>query len=425
MNNIISNLKNFTSENIDLRPANIEHRKINIKEVVAIIKNEKVLRNLELIKLNDIDIEIENLSIVYDRVKHLQDVFKLVKFEVDSKNVTSNLLILHEKNKTPQKYFQFNIKDAIEINQLHEQDVLHNIKTICIYNSFSQFYDNRHLTKYLKSLLEVGDQEKIQDINDSWNKPTIINQKSYKKVFRTVIDENGNYYLKSINSPNYKEYDIACIFALSTIGVALLQQKSNSYNITITRCRISEGEIDIFYKIKESYSNDHCIIEPVIRVRSKNDREHSIQRQFILNVKSLDGMGDGIDLYPNIKQTKNLTFYKQYNHTAAEDQIVQTFTNLGSVWDEIDTVKNDITNIMNSLNVADLKKAIEIHFSNNKNTLAKVKQLKEFFTKDAFYAIENLKSLLDYCGKIKSLGISFENEERMIIFLSNLLLDKK
>lgn len=399
-------------------------KKINISSIKSLIHNQKVNQILDALNVNLLNFDINNIEYVFERIKVLQDKYKLLRYEASSDKVTSQLILNAGGTKAEDKYFNFTIKDAIELEDVLEEGNKIDLNAISIYHSLGQFYDHRCLTKYLQFLKDAGDVDKVEDLNISWSKPSAKKYKVSRKIYRVLESENGTCFLKSINSRQYKEYGIACVFALSVIGIAKLQKVKPNLKVDIIKFGISESEIDIWYELNTIYSNEFCTIQPIIRVKSKDDRENSIQRQFVLLMNTIDGAEEGIELYPTMKNNGKLSFYQYMMHTAPEEQVVKGLTDFDDIFTDAETAMKDIEIFMKTKNFISLKQAITVHISNNRNALSKITEIKNFFNRDAFHAIENLKGLISYCGKIKTLGLSFEHEEKVIAYLSSLLFSK-
>ncbi|MEC4084657.1 hypothetical protein [Myroides odoratimimus] len=381
---------------------------------------ELIINKYDLDK--NILINIDKADIVYNQIKSYVDRFELLRLTVPENKVDTFL----KENPEEKKYdYYFNIKEACIDENTGE--MIENLEAVAIYDSLDLFYKDRSLSQYVKSLNKSKNLNKSQlldDLNISWKRHFDKYPKDVKpKIFR-VLKNKDLYYVKSINSKQYKEYGIAESFVLSMLELNKIHLREE-VNFTISSISLRESKIDMIISLDKKVSiKDVGYFRPSISIRNEDTGNASL------------GVHTSIEFYPENNEDNNKIYLfpkkdkdnnkienkTTANHTINQDTLLELFESISDLFDYLKQVEKDFKFYNDAQHPDELRQKIAEKVCNTKGMFKGLTKLQGLFERKKDQQITNLQNLLEMCGKAEMLDMDFDLKFKLRYLISNVLL---
>jgi len=414
------NLDYFKMTPVRNLSTDVELNNVSIRDLVDLIRNENVQHYVNQLYNFDRDenVNITNIKRAFKVIKSHVERFNRKRLLVQNNNVDVEVLHHQEIQKS---LFNFQISNCIDEDT---GENIQNASCVAIYNSIGQFYDDRKLKRYLNYLKDNNLHDILSSVNHSWK--DYYNRAEYVplNVFRTLYD--GEYYFaKSINKQGYKEYGIGEVFVIAILEHIALQKQNNSISFTIDKLSLSESEIDFQVSSNEAYQTENGALLPSMRIYSKDDGETGISISSMIKFRYSVEREEYLYFYT--RKDKNLDIHEKvsFNHTVSENTFVEKFSAIKDIYYNYQNIVTDIDLFSQVGNLQELLARLEQKIESNNSPFREVQSVRDLFKRDSIRHIENLASLLEYCGQIETLELDYDIESKLRYLISNLLIYNK
>ncbi|WKD86308.1 hypothetical protein KCTC32516_01678 [Polaribacter huanghezhanensis] len=245
-------------ERISCRDFPLEDEGVKVKDVLKLI--EKTGFEEELFKVFDLEsiknefIEVPGASTLVHAILNIENRLKKIDITAQLKDVKTvgftdeNQALLEIANIENEELLKLFRKDLIDF------ETTYSVKA----DYFNQLYD---MNKYLSFLLNKEYRDIVNNNIDMLEEKNKENED--EKVFKTVIDNKKNRYVRAIVSKRYKDYNIPFSVFVTLIQLHSLNKNKNlsfsvsKFSLTDSEIRVefkNEKEYDFFDKSKVSFS---------------------------------------------------------------------------------------------------------------------------------------------------------------------------
>lgn len=376
----------------------------------------------------DFHINIGNIGTAYKYVEYVSNKYEYINNLWSSNNqVKASFSASEENDSKAELYFEFDF--------LHDEDGVEysGIKAKVEYDSSSQFYKDRELSKYVnylksknnKTLSSIRDRNiLIDDVNDSWKKQYARNPKSIiDRKFKFLKDKKGNYFLKSIASKAYKEYGVSFCFVISMLSLHKAMQKDKGLNLDINSLSLNESKIDIIVS-----SGNPVFVKEIGRFLSSsilinnNDLGNkSLSFTHSVKLTPLQNDENKLFLFPKFKDSE-LKYKMSAGHITGVNNVLKLFDNLSSVLYSVDDYVKDFKEIAKTNTPDELRQKIEEKIVSSNSPYKGIKKLKDLFSRSSVQHIDNLAKLLEICQKAELIDMEYDLKFQLRYLISNVLL---
>lgn len=361
----------------------------------------------------EVKIEFDKIDKLLPIVKKYVSRFKTLRIQAATNNVTTSFTD-NADNKDILFTIREGVVDGAEVDELD---------AVAIYDSINMFYEDRKLSSYINYLKKnVRDPRLLYAVNNSWDE--YYEEKKLKKRLYRVLDDNFDegFYLKSINSDNYREYGVAETFVLTILELHKIS-KINSTSFYVNSLALSESKIEIIlHDSNKTYLEELGYIHPSIALRNEDQGNTSIGFYSSLEFKlaNMDDQGK-IHFFPN-KEVKGIETKKTLNHTANVKTFVDSYESIQNFFHDVDEFKEDFHFLKETDTPDQLRTKIEEKIISNNSPFRNLQKLKDLFTREKAGHIDNLATLLHLCGKAEMIDMDYDLKFRLRYLISNVLL---
>lgn len=386
------------------------------EDLLKLIDDEE-LKNMIINKYNldkNYKIEIEKIEYLYNLVKQYSQRFELLRIEAKESDVTCELKFDDSSDAT----YIFSIKDGNEGELFFDL-----IEAEAIYDSINLFYNDKSLSQYVKSLSKISNKKTLlTDLNKSWAEYYKNNKTSAKtKLFR-LLQHKENFYLKSINTSAFKEYGIAESFVVTILELQNYKTLHPESEFVISSISISESKLDLIIShVKSIQLGDLGFLRSSISVRNEDQGNTSFGIYSTLEFFTNSNIDEKIYLYPRNDENK-IKNSKISKHSVSNETFLLTLSNIETLFDLGDQMKNDFHFYEGSATYDELRSKIEEKLISNNSPFKNLKKLKDLFSRETTGQVENLETLLRICASSDSIDMDYDLKFKLRYIISNVLL---
>lgn len=361
----------------------------------------------------EVKIEFDKIDKLLPIVKKYVSRFKTHRIQAATNNVTTSF-----SDDAANKDVLFTIREGvIDGAEVDELDA------IAIYDSVNMFYKPRRLSQYINFLKnDIRDPRLLFAVNSSWDE--YYEEKKLKTRLYRILEDNldEGYYLKSINSDNYKEYGVAETFVLTILELHRIS-KVKSTSFYISSIALSESKIEIIlHDSNKSHLKELGYIYPSISIRNEDQGNTSIGFYSSLEFKLANVDDNGkIHFFPN-KNVKDIETKKTLNHTVTVKTFVDSYESIQSFFHQVKDFKEDFYFLKKATTPDQLRAKIEEKIVSSNSPFRNIQKLKDLFTREKAGHINNLARLLHLCGKAEMIDMDYDLKFRLRYLISNVLL---
>lgn len=404
---------------------------IKAEKLLNLIKDEEfkkaIITHYGLSSL-DFYINIGNIDTAYNYVEYVSNKYEYINNLWSNNNhVKASFLASEENDSKAELYFDFDFlydkEDGLTYND---------IKAKVEYDSSSQFYNDRELSKYInylksknnKGLSSIRDRNiLIDDVNDSWKKHYARNPKSIlERRFKFLKDKQGNYYLKSISSKFYKEYGVSFCFVIAMLALHKAMENDKGLNLDINTLSLNESKIDIIVSSGNAVFIEEIgqFISSSILINNNDLGNKSLSFTHSLKLTPLQNDENKIYLFPKFKSNE-LKYKISTSHKSDVFDVLSVFDNLSSVIHSNDEYIKDFKTIATTNTPDELRQKIEEKILNS-NVFKGVHKLKDLFKRSPVQHVDNLAKLLEICQRAEMIDMDYDLKFKLRYWISDILL---
>lgn len=404
---------------------------INAEKLLNLIKDEEfkkaIITHYSLSSL-DFYINIGNIDTAYKYVEYVSNKYEYINNLWSSNDkVKASFLASEENDSKAELYFDF--------DSLHDKEdgvTYNDIKAKVEYDSSSQFYNDRELSKYInylksknnRSLSSIRDRNiLIEDVNNSWKRQYERNPNSnLERKFKFLKDKKGNYFLKSITSKRYKEYGVSFCFVIAMLSLHKAMQKYKGLNLDISSLALNESKIDIIVSSGQTEFIEDIgqFMSSSILINNNDLGNKSLSFTHSLKLTPFQNDENKIFLFPKVKE-KDLKYKISTSHTSDVFDVLKVFDNLSDVIHSNEAYINDFKMITATNNPDELRQKIEEKILNS-NAFKGVHKLKDLFKRSPVQHIDNLAKLLEICQRAEMIDMDYDLKFKLRYWISDILL---
>ena len=404
---------------------------IKAEKLLDLIKDDdfrsKIIKHYDLTSL-DFHINIGNIDTAFKYVEYVSNKYEYINnLWSSNKHVNARFDTSEENISKAELYFEFDF--------LRDEDgvIYTDIRAKAEYDSSSQFYKDRELSKYVnylksknnKTLSSIRDRNiLIDDVNDSWKKQYERNPTSIaERKFKFLKDKKGSYFLKSIASNAYKEYGVSFCFVISMLSLHKAMENDKGLSLHINSLSLNESKIDIIVS-----SGNPVFVKEIgqflsssILINNNDLGNKSLSFTHSVKLTPLQNDENKIFLFPKFKDNE-LKYKMSAGHLTGVDNVLKLFDNLSSVLYTVENYVKEFKAIAKTNTPDELRQKIEEKIVSSNSPYKGVKKLKDLFSRSSVQHIDNLAKLLEICQKAELIDMEYDLKFQLRYLISNVLL---
>jgi hypothetical protein len=396
----------------------------------------------EDVKTDDIGIKVSEVLKIISKNKYFEKFYELLKIqEIEDEfiNIPGATKLIETINSIDLSFEKFDLESSIQDISFDKLDkfsmTFKNIqdKEICliiesdeftakpIYSAQNDFFSGMFsMEKFANKLISLNYDDLVYK-NLDYLKEIFVANKTENKKFRIIRDRDNNYFLRSITSKKYNNYNnnIAVFVGLITLH---REMKINKSNFIIRRCEYNESNIRVYFEdLKKQNVVKVGSIKNIIEVSNDEIRRGALKFTSIVSIIYGDGQNDKNAIFIKPKGVKSDILSIRHN-IKPETAILC----LSSIYN-YNQIQADLLNDIKKINT--ITKPDQIKFLvKRKIDFAKSSELKKSkknLLSELTKKVNSITELLELMHKIEMLTEDIDAKEYLRYIIYDALVNKK
>lgn len=363
-------------------------------------------------------IQIGKIDIAYKYAKKWVNKFEYQNAEFTGSQIQSYFIAV------PDDILDGEIKDMIFVIPEIVADSgkkYSNVHCRAIYSAKDQFYEDLKLTTHVNFLKNNGYNAELKKLNNIW-----IGSKEYEKQrkYKLIKSKEDHWFVRSINSPGFKEYGTAFTFVYTILLLNEIQKRDKGIEFTIETLDLNESKISMI--LSQGKGTD---IEEVGLLKSSismvNNDLGKGSFKLTKNITLIPRVKNGHSFSFDVPRKMNVNETRiSVDHKANIKTLNDKFSGISDDFWSTDTFVKDYYSILKSKKAEGVRSSIEQKIIASP-ILNKENTLKSLFKPNQSGVIDNLAKLIDLCGQADALDIDYDLKSKLREIIAEVLFTKK